>query len=213
MLHEQIGQFLTVFMGFFAIMNPIANTPVFLGLTADDSPEIKRRVAAKALLLTFTLIVVFCLLGRLIFDLFGITLPAFQITGGILVFLIGFQMLHGEQSKVHSPVAGDKENSLQGQLSVAVTPLAIPILGGPGTIATAMNFSSTGGLTEVIITMAAFALLCLITYVFFVAGERLVHLLGDNGLSVITRLMGLILAVIGTQMVITGIDGAIKLAR
>ena len=213
MLHEQIGQFLTVFMGFFAIMNPIANTPVFLGLTADDSPEIKRRIAAKALLLTFTLIVVFCLLGRLIFDLFGITLPAFQITGGILVFLIGFQMLHGEQSKVHSPVAGDKESSLQGKLSVAVTPLAIPILGGPGTIATAMNFSSTGGLTEVIITTAAFALLCLITYVFFVAGERLVHLLGDNGLSVITRLMGMILAVIGTQMVITGIEGAIKLAR
>ena len=213
MLHEQIGQFLTVFMGFFAIMNPVANTPVFLGLTADDSPEIKRRIAAKALLLTFTLIVVFCLLGRLIFDLFGITLPAFQITGGILVFLIGFQMLHGEQSKVHSPVTGDKENSLQGQLSVAVTPLAIPILGGPGTISSAMNFSSTGGLTEVIITTAAFALLCLITYVFFVAGERLVHLLGDNGLSVVTRLMGLILAVIGTQMVITGIEGAIKLSR
>ncbi len=200
-------------MGFFAIMNPIANTPVFLGLTADDSPEIKRRVAAKALLLTFTLIVVFCLLGRIIFDLFGITLPAFQITGGILVFLIGFQMLHGEQSKVHSPVTGDKESSLQGELSVAVTPLAIPILGGPGTIATAMNFSSTGGLTEVIITTAAFALLCLVTYVFFVAGERLVHLLGDNGLSVITRLMGLILAVIGTQMVNTGIEGAIKMAR
>ena len=213
MLHEQIGQFLTVFMGFFAIMNPIANTPVFLGLTANDSPEIKRRIAAKALLLTFTLIVVFCLLGRLIFDLFGITLPAFQITGGILVFLIGFQMLHGEQSKVHSPVTGNKESSLQGELSIAVTPHARPRLGGPGTIATAMNFTSTGGLTELVITTAAFALLCLITYISFVAGERLVRLLGDNGLSVITRLMGLILAVIGTQMVITGIEGAIKLAR
>ena len=200
-------------MGFFAIMNPLANTPVFLGLTADDPPEIKRRIAAKALLLTFVLIVVFSLLGRLIFDLFGITLPAFQITGGILVFLIGFQMLHGAQSKVHSPVTGDRENSIQGELSVAVTPLAIPILGGPGTIATAMNFSSTGGLTDLIIVITAFALLCLITYIFFVAGERLVHLLGDNGLSVITRLMGLILAVIGTQMLITGIEGAIKLAE
>ena len=213
MLHEQIGQFLTVFMGFFAIMNPIANTPVFLGLTADDSPEIKRRVAAKALLLTFTLIVVFCLLGRLIFDLFGITLPAFQITGGILVFLIGFQMLHGEQSKVHGPVTGDKENSIQGELSVAVTPLAIPLLGGPGTIAAAMNFSSAGGPAALLVTIGAFALLCIITFIFFVSGERLVHLLGDNGLGVITRLMGLILAVIGTQMVITGIAGAIKLAH
>jgi multiple antibiotic resistance protein len=212
-MHQLIGQFLTVFMGFFAIMNPIANTPVFLGITANDPHAIRRRIAAKALLLTFALIVVFCVLGRLIFDLFGITLPAFQITGGILVFMIGIQMLHGEQSKVHTPVPGDRENSIQGELSVAVTPLAIPILGGPGTIATAMNFSSTGGATDVIITTVAFALLCIITYIFFVAGERLVHLLGDNGLSVVTRLMGLILAVIGTQMVITGIGGAVKLAR
>ena len=121
MMHEMTGHALTVFTGFFAIMNPVANTPVFLGLTADGPPDIRRRVAAKALLLTFTLIVIFSLLGKVIFDPFGITLPAFQITGGILVFMIGMQMLHGEQSKVHSPVTGDKENSIQGELSVAVT--------------------------------------------------------------------------------------------
>jgi len=212
MMHEMTGHALTVFMGFFAIMNPVANTPIFLGLTADDPPDIRRRVAAKALLLTFTLIVIFSLLGKVIFDLFGITLPAFQITGGILVFMIGMQMLHGEQSKAHSPVTGDKENSIQGELSVAVTPLAIPLLGGPGTIATAMNFSSAGGPAALLVTIGAFALLCIITFIFFVSGERLVHLLGDNGLGVITRLMGLILAVIGTQMVITGVTGAIKLA-
>ena len=214
MMHEMTGHALTVFMGFFAIMNPVANTPIFLGLTADDPPDIRRRVAAKALLLTFMLIVIFSLLGKLIFNLFGITLPAFQITGGILVFMIGMQMLHGEQSKVHSPASGKQgTSSVQGELSVAVTPLAIPLLGGPGTIATAMNFSSGGGFATLMITIAAFALLCLITYGFFVSGERLVHLLGDNGLGVITRLMGLILAVIGTQMVITGITGAIKLAH
>jgi len=212
-MHELTGHALTVFMGFFAIMNPVANTPIFLGLTADDPPDIRRRVAAKALLLTFMLIVIFSLLGKLIFNLFGITLPAFQITGGILVFMIGMQMLHGKQSKVHSPANGKQGASVQGELSVAVTPLAIPLLGGPGTIATAMNFSSGGGLATLMITIAAFALLCLITYFFFVSGERLVHLLGDNGLGVITRLMGLILAVIGTQMVITGITGAIKLAH
>jgi len=212
-MHELTGHALTVFMGFFAIMNPVANTPVFLGLTADDTPDIRRRVAAKALLYTFVLIVTFSLLGKLIFDLFGITLPAFQITGGILVFMIGMQMLHGNQSSVHSPVSGEQGKTIQGELSIAVTPLAIPLLGGPGTIATAMNFSSGGGLAALIITIVVFALLCIITYIFFVAGERLVHILGDNGLSVISRLMGLILAVIGTQMVITGISGAIKLAR
>jgi multiple antibiotic resistance protein len=149
----------------------------------------------------------------MIFTLFGITLPAFRITGGVLVALIGYQMLHGEQSSVHQPTAADRQNSLDAALSIAVTPLAIPILGGPGTIATAMNYASTGGVTEMLITIAAFALLCLITYGFFIFGQRLVGFLGTSGLNVITRLMGLILAVIGVQMLIGGISGAIQMAR
>jgi multiple antibiotic resistance protein len=205
-----VGHGLTVFMGFFAIMNPIANTPVFLGLTANDTPAIKKRVAAKALLMTFAIIVVFCLFGSLIFSLFGITLPAFRITGGVLVALIGYQMLHGEQSSIHQPDK-EKEGDLESALSIAVTPLAIPILGGPGTIATAMNYASTGGVVEMGITIGAFAILCVITYGSFVFGQRLVAFLGSGGLNVITRLMGLILAVIGVQMLIEGIAGAIEM--
>ena len=208
---EIVGHVLSVFLGFFAIMNPIANTPIFLGLTANATPDERKRVARQALLLAFGLIVVFALLGKLIFSLFGITLPAFQITGGILVALIGYQMLHGDQSAVHQPSAEDKKVSLEAALSVAVTPLAMPILAGPGTIATAMNFASTGGLTEMIVTIVAFAVLCVITYGFFMSGERLVSILGQSGLNVITRIMGLILAVIGVQMLITGVSGAIKL--
>lgn len=213
-MKDVIGHALSVFMGFFAIMNPIANTPIFLGLTADDSPDIRKRVAVKSLVAAFVLILVFCLLGKLIFDLFGITLPAFRITGGVLVALIGYQMLHGDQSKVHgvSP-AGDQQASREAALSIAVTPLAIPILGGPGTIATAMNFASTGGIREMLVTIVAFAVLCLITYGFFISGQRLVKFLGQGGLSVITRIMGLILAVIGVQMVIDGVAGAVKMAQ
>jgi len=204
-----IGNGLSVFMGFFAIMNPIANTPIFLGLTTDDSPDIRKKIAAKALLLTFILIVIFCVLGKLIFQLFGITLPAFRITGGILVALIGYQMLHGESSKMHQQGA-NHEGSAEAALSIAVTPLAMPILAGPGTIATAMNYASTGGMSEMIITIGVFAVLCLITYVFFISGQRLVGYLGKNGLSIITRIMGLILAVIGVQMLLDGIAGAIR---
>jgi len=207
-----IGQGLTVFMGFFAIMNPIANTPVFLGLTADDDQRTRVRVAAHAVLTTFVIITVFCLLGSLIFKLFGITLPAFRITGGVLVALIGYQMLHGSQSHVHHPKTDDGDSDIESALSVAITPLAIPILAGPGTIATAMNFASTGGVLELLLTIVAFGLLCLITYLFFRFGERLVQFLGDTGLSVVTRIMGLILAVIGVQMLIDGLNGAFKLA-
>ena len=210
-MHEMIGHALSVFMGFFAIMNPIANTPIFLGLTADDAPAIRKQVATKALITAFGIILVFCLLGKLIFSLFGITLPAFRITGGLLVALIGYNMLHGEQSKVHQSGPVDQNLSTEAELSVAVTPLALPILAGPGTIATAMNFASTGGIDAMVVTIAAFAVLCLITYGFFIFGQRLVAFLGENGLGVITRIMGLILAVIGVQMLIDGVAGAIKM--
>ena len=206
------GHIVSVFMGFFAIMNPVANTPVFLGLTAGEPSGVRRQIAAKALLASFVIIGVFCLLGKVIFDLFGISLPAFRITGGVLVALIGYQMLHGEQSRVHQPTDADQSDSLQAAMSIAITPLAIPILSGPGTIATAMNFASTGGLWEMLITIIAFAVLCLITYGFFISGERLVTYLGQSGLNVVTRLMGLILAVIGVQMLIDGISGAISMA-
>ena len=206
------GHLLTVFMGFFAIMNPIANTPVFLGLTASESGSVRAQVARKALLLAFGIVVVFCLFGKLIFAVFGITLPAFEITGGLLVLQIGFSMLQGRGSKIHEPSAEDRQDSLTSALSVAVSPLAIPLLAGPGTIATAMNFAATGSTTDLIVTIGAFGVLCGITLVFFLYGERLVHFLGKSGLNVITRLMGLILAVIGVQMVIGGVKTAFSLS-
>jgi len=209
-MHDIIGHALSVFMGFFAIMNPIANTPVFLGLTEQDSPEVRRKVAAKALLASFLIILVFAAAGKLIFQLFGITLPAFRITGGVLVALVGYHMLQGgEHSAVQQPSEEDKQKRLAAQLQVAITPLAMPILAGPGTIATAMNFASTGGVREFAVTVLAFLLLCAISYAFFVSGERFVKLLGDNGIKVVTRLMGLILAVIGVQMLIHGMGDAV----
>ena len=205
-----IGHALSVFMGFFAIMNPIANTPVFLGLTAEDDPVTRRKIATKALMVSFAIILVFSAAGKLIFGLFGISLPAFRIMGGILVALVGYHMLQGgEHSSIQHPSEEDKRKSLESDLEIAISPLAMPILAGPGTIATAMNFASTGGVSEFIVTVVAFFVLCVISYVFFISGERFVKYIGDNGIKVITRLMGLILAVIGVQMLIDGIGGAI----
>ena len=208
-MHELVTFAGTALMGFFAIMNPIANTPVFLGLTADDDPATRKAVARRSLLLALAIIILFVLAGKLIFELFGITLPAFRITGGILVFAIGYSMLHGEQSRVHQPgadVAADRE----AQLSVAVSPLAVPILAGPGTIATAMNFAADRSPTHLLITVGSFALICIISYGFFVSGERLIRYVGSNAVNAVTKMMGLILAVIGVQMFIEGAHGAIE---
>jgi multiple antibiotic resistance protein len=200
----------SVFMGFFAIMNPIANTPVFLGLTADDDPKIRRKVAAKALILSFIIIVIFSAAGKLIFSLFGITLSSFRIMGGCLVALVGYHMLQGgEHSSIQHPSNEDKQKCLDEKLEVAITPMAMPILAGPGTITTAMNYASSGGVSGFIVTVVAFFILCVISYVSFIFGERFVNHIGHNGIKVVTRLMGLILAVIGVQMLILGIDGAI----
>jgi len=200
----------TVFMGFFAVMNPIANVPIFLSLTSGENDRTTRAIAFQALLLAFIIIVLFSATGKIIFDLFSITLPALRITGGLIVFLIGFHMLQGQSSSVHHPGASEQGSRQKASLNIAVSPLAIPILAGPGTIATAMNFSAGGGYTKIAITIAVFGVVCVATYLFFVFGERFVKFIGASALGAITRLMGLILAVVGTQMVIDGVRGAFR---
>ena len=203
-----ISHLISVFLGFFAIMNPIANTPIFLGLTENENEETRKKIALQSLLIAFGIVFIFSFLGKVIFEMFGISLPAFRITGGILVFIIGFQMLHGEHSRVHMPRSVHEENSFESSLNIAISPLAMPILAGPGTISTAMNYSAKGGILNVIITIFVFGILCIITYIFFIFGEKFIKYLGEGAIKVITRLMGLILAVIGSQMFIDGIHGA-----
>jgi multiple antibiotic resistance protein len=132
---------------------------------------------------------------------------------GTLVGLVGYHMLQGEQSAVHSPLEEDTENSRDAALDIAISPLAMPVLAGPGTIATAMNFASESTVPEVTRVIAAFAVICAVTWGTFLVGQSLTNFLGQNAIKVVTRLMGLILAVIGVQMLITGIQGAIALAR
>ena len=192
----------TVFLGFFAIMNPIANTAAFAGLVGNKDKAQQKQIARKALLITFFIILAFSLLGNAIFHLFGITLPALRITGGILVFIIGYHMINGNGSSLHS---ADKAE--QGDL--AVSPLAVPLLAGPGTIATAMNYSSSTGFVGIMITVSVFAVLCVVTYFCFIYSGKILALIGEAGLSIVTRLMGLILAVIGVQMLIEGVIAVI----
>ena len=202
----------TVFMGFFAIMNPIANVPIFLGLTSGDDQQTTKTVALRSLMLAFLIIAIFSVAGKVIFEFFGVTLPAFRITGGLLVLLIGFHILQGNHSNVHQLNEGDNQKCRESALGVAVSPLAMPILAGPGTIATAINFSARGGFLEIITTIVAFAVICIITYVLFVLGEKFVNFIGAGALGAITRMMGLILAVVGMQMGIEGLQGAFNLA-
>ncbi|MCW8347316.1 MarC family protein [Vibrio sp. ZSDZ65] len=210
-MKDLIIHIITVFMGFFAIMNPIANTPIFLGLTGDEDRATTKLIAFRAVTIAFVLISIFAISGKLIFELFGITLYALRITGGILVFFIGFNMLQGSNTHKSEKSVLNSAAQQNASLGIAVSPLAMPILAGPGTIATAMNFAAAGGLMQVIVTIISFAILCTITYFLFISGERMVKALGPSILSVISKMMGLILAVIGMQMLIEGIHQAITI--
>lgn len=204
--------FATAFMAFFAIMNPIANTPVFLGLTEGMSSQHRVAIARRAVIQAFIIVLAFAVAGKMIFGLFGLNMDAFRITGGCLVFLIGINMLQGKHSRMHHPHSLDDSLASDGSDDDPATfPLAMPMLAGPGTITTAMNLSADGGLINISFIILAFALLCVITYVVFIFGERFIRYIGRAAMGVITRLMGLIVAVIGTGMVIEGIKNAFVL--
>lgn len=198
---------ITVFTGFFAIMNPISNMPIFLTLVEGADKETKQRINLKATVTAFIIVSVFVVLGKFIFELFGITIPAFKITGGILIFYVGFEMLQSKKSNMkHLQNTNFDEN-------IAISPLAIPILAGPGTIVTAMNFVPNSSYIHMAIVILIFALMSLLTYVVFRFSAFIALKIGDNIISVIGKIMGLIIAIIGTNMVIDGIKISFDLMK
>lgn len=198
----------TVFVGFFAILNPLGNTPVFLTMVGEEDRRIIKRVALRAVTAAFIIIAVFSLFGHLIFRLFNITLPAFQITGGIIVFFIGYDLLQGKQSKTQKT---NLKETIASYDDMAVSPLGIPLLAGPGTISTAMNFVGEGkSFLNTILIIIVFAFVCGITYIMFVLSKRIAERITPSIIKAISRIMGLILAVIAVQMLINGIFNVIE---
>lgn len=140
------------------------------------------------------------LLGKYIFEIFGITIPAFKITGGILLFYIGFEMLMSHKSEIRNTGKHEQSN-----LNVAVTPLAIPILAGPGTIVTATNYVTNSNGLHIAIVVVIFGIMSFLTYLTFSFSDIIIHKLGYNLIAVISKLMGLILAIMGVGMILYGI--------
>lgn len=204
----------TAFAALFAMMNPMANTPVFLSLTSEIPKDETRAIALRSVALAFIIATVFAFTGNYILHLFGISLSAFRIAGGALIALVGYHLLQGNHSPVQKPSTANLNDaaSREASLGLAVSPLAMPILAGPGTLVTIMSFTAQSSINGKFSTLAAFAIICIITYLCFIGGNALVKLIGHSALMVISRIMGLILAVIGVQMLIEGIKTAFNIA-
>ena len=201
------SQFFYAFMAFFAIMNPISNLPAYMALVADDSQKISRKIAFRSLLIAFVIVTVFIFSGDFIFKVFGITIVSFWIAGGILVAVIGYHMINGNHSPSYKGMEQQAVNS--DPMSIAISPLAMPLFAGPGTITTALSLAN-GGLRNQLITVVAFAILCVITYLLLRSAKQIAGFLGKNLMKIITKMMGLLLFSIGIQMIIVSVQTLIK---
>jgi multiple antibiotic resistance protein len=213
-IHDLLLHSITVFMGFFAMLNPLGNLPVFLGMVEDFDDRTQKKVARRSVTVAFFIVLVFSAFGHFIFRMFGITLPAFQIAGGIIVFIMGYQLLNARDSTFHSqaPIAREDQDKLASDM--AITPLGTPLLAGPGTISAAMNFvGEQKSILNALLVVGIFAVMCVITYFLFISGKYLARRLNPGILKVITRLMGLILTVIAVQMLVFGIQGSIEIIQ
>ncbi|MCJ7758724.1 MAG: MarC family protein [Gillisia sp.] len=190
---------IAVFTGFFAINSPAGNIPIFLSLTKQADKKTKKKISRKATFTAFVIVTGFIILGKYVFDLFGITIPAFKITGGILIFFVGFEMIRSQESSI------DNQTEINFNEGISISPLAIPILAGPGTIVTAMNFTTNASYLELAIIVIMLGVIMWLNYLAFISSEYLVRYIGKNKIVVIEKIMGLIIAIIGTSMFIEGV--------
>lgn len=220
MLNDLIPAFVTLFV----IIDPIGLVPIFIALTADASPGHRRRMAIQGCATGFAVLLMFALVGDKLLGALGITLPAFRLAGGILLFLIALEMVFEQRTKRRNQRAEDLQN--EGEHAehgadteyqdddIAAFPIAIPFIAGPGAIATVillMGRADTDWTWQAGV-IGAMTVTVLITWVLFMASARLAHLLPAALVNVSTRILGILLAALSIQLIIDGIQQAFHLS-
>ena len=211
MVHEIIGPlwsfFITSLISLFIIIDPPGNLFPYLALSSDLSPQAARGLAGRACFFSFVILALFVMAGRFIIRFLGIGLPAFQIAGGLILFRIAFDMLEGlghfnRLDTSSSLVAADYRD-------IALVPLAMPLLSGPGAITTVLVLTSrAGNRVEDGILLLAIIIILFFTYICFVFADRLLGVLKESSIRLLTRIMGLILCALAVQFVLQGLRGA-----
>lgn len=199
------NQLLLLFTALFAMINPIASIPVFSALTHGYNAQETRSIAIKACVFAGVALLFFAYTGDKLFSFFGLSLDSLRIVGGIIFFLIGFDMLKG---KFNAPRrSANSQDAIETDSNdVAIAPLGIPIIGGPGAIAVTMiAFEDAQGFTDMAaLTLVVIGILVL-TAMIFITGERLIKLVGESGTQALLRLMGLIVMMLATEFFFTGL--------
>jgi multiple antibiotic resistance protein len=203
-VNEYLSFFLITFPAVFFIMDPLGLLPIFVAITTSDDEEKRQRTARRATLIAFGLMAFFTVFGSFVFKLFGISMSALKVAGGILLLMTSMDMLRAQPSRTRS--SPEETHESEAKEDVAVVPLAMPLLAGPGSIATAMVLAARGpNWTYAIPVVASIGITCFITYLLLRVATRLNRLLGTTGIAVLERIMGLLLAAIAVQFVADGV--------
>ncbi|MGI9628498.1 MAG: MarC family protein, partial [Longimicrobiales bacterium] len=185
---------IVAFTSLLAVYNPLSAAPIFIAMTADESPRQRRRTAAVGVLTSMIVLFVFALAGSAILTFFGITTEAFQIAGGVIFFGIGSDMLQAKRTRVRTTKKEEEEAS--GRDAVAIIPLGLPTLTGPGSIVTVIALTGqAANVVQVGLVYVVIALVGLLTLPVLVLSPALMQKLGRTGLNVMTRIMGLLVMV------------------
>jgi multiple antibiotic resistance protein len=202
-----ITQTLIAFGSLFSIVDPFAAVPTFLALSGAQPRPMQTRTALRASATCFVVLTVFGLAGQVIFSFFGITLPAFKITGGVVLFGVGLEMMRAK----HSGTRGTSEEAIEAETreDVGLIPLGLPLLSGPGAIATVLVLvGKSRGFEQRLSIFIAIALVSVSALLTLRSAEIVARALGKTGINIIGRVMGLVLAAVAMQFILDGVHEA-----
>jgi multiple antibiotic resistance protein len=198
------------FGSLFSIVDPFAAVPIFLVLVGSQPKPVQHRIALRASLTCFAVLTAFAAGGSLIFTFFGITIPAFKVAGGILLFGVALDMMRAKPSPVRS--THEERTEAESKDDVGVIPMGIPLLSGPGAIAATMVLAGKAhGFEQRFAVHASIVAVSLLTLLVLRSSTFMARVLGRTGLNVIGRIMGLILAAVAVQFILDGVREALPL--
>jgi len=203
-LNELYTFALLAFTAFFTIINPLGTMPIFMSMTASLSKERRKQTAKKATIVAFFTVIAFAFSGQVLFNFFGISVNSFRIVGGLIFFMMGWDML---QARLGQFKHTDDEKQLDAYVEdISITPLAIPMICGPGAITNAIILmEDADNYQQKIVLIATIAFVLLLTYWVLVGASKITEKLGSTGNKVMMRLMGLIVMVIAVEFFFSGL--------
>jgi multiple antibiotic resistance protein len=198
---------LLCFVSLFAVVEPLGLIPIFIGMTGGMAPAQQRTVARRACAVAFLTLFIFALTGQLIFRFFGISVDSMKVVGGIIFFLIGYEMLQAR----HTRTAFDEGSRPEEDGDLALTPLGIPMIAGPGAITNVIvRWNEADSVPKQGALLAAIVLVMVSTLLLLLGARRVARVLGDSGNRVLLRLMGLITMVIAVELFFGGLTPIVQ---